>query len=160
VKIAVVSDTHRSMSAIIKVCAILEKENPDLIIHLGDVMEDADAMEGILHREVRRVPGNCDFSLKEPSELLLDAEEFRILAVHGHHYRVKRGLRDLASYAKRKGADIALYGHTHVAQEDEISGVQMFNPGSAALPQGVQKASFAMLDLEGKKVAIRFIPVG
>jgi putative phosphoesterase len=160
VKIAVVSDTHRTRSAIIKVCAILQRENPDLVIHLGDVMEDADAMEDILHREVRRVPGNCDFSLKEPSELLLIVEGFRILVVHGHHHRVKRGLRDLASDAKRKGADIVLYGHTHVAQEDEISGVQLFNPGSAALPKGGQKASFAMMDLKGKEVSVRFVHVG
>ena len=55
-KIAVVSDTHRNVNKITKVCESIKMENPDMILHLGDVTDDADYMEALLGREVRRVP--------------------------------------------------------------------------------------------------------
>lgn len=150
-RIAIVSDTHKSMSAITKVCEKIERENPDLILHLGDIMEDADAMEAILDREVRRVPGNCDYAYGMNHALYMEVEDTAVYAVHGHEQGVKRSLHLLAGEAARKGAKIALYGHTHVAGEENVGGVHLLNPGSAALPKNGQKKSMAFLEIRGNE---------
>jgi putative phosphoesterase len=156
-RIAVVSDTHRSISAIEKVCKRIKAEVPDLILHLGDVMDDADVMEAMLSREVRRVPGNCDYGVGLPHEILLDAEGMLIYAVHGHEQGVKRGLHHLLGEGARKGAKIILYGHTHVAREDFIQGIHLFNPGSAALPKEMQKPSMAFIEIRDQQVAFSIV---
>ena len=147
-KIALVSDTHQHMGAIERVCEILRDMAPDVIVHLGDVMGDADVMEALLDREVRRVPGNCDYGVGVPEELLLTLGEKKILALHGHEQGVKRSLQHLARYAKKKGAQVVVYGHTHVANEETRGGVILINPGSAAKPMGMQRRSMGLLTVE------------
>lgn len=158
-RIAIVSDTHKSMSAIRKVCEKIEKEKPDLIVHLGDVMEDADVMEAILKREVRRVPGNCDYAYGVNHALLIPVEEVTVYAVHGHEHGVKRSLEPLAADAAAKGAKIALYGHTHVAGEEVFGSVHVCNPGSAALPKSGQKKSMAFLEIRGKAFSFDIVSI-
>ena len=46
------------------------------------------------------------------------------------------GLLNLALEAKRRGCDIALYGHTHVADICEMEGVTLINPGSLRYSMG------------------------
>ena len=158
-RIAIVSDTHKYMNSIKNVCEKIQEENPDIILHLGDVMGDADAMEAILDREVRRVPGNCDYSYGVPRELLIYVGDTALYVVHGHLHGVKRSLSHLAREAARKGAKIALYGHTHVAREDVLGGVQLFNPGSASLPKNNQKRSMAFLDIQGKEISFKIVHI-
>ncbi len=158
-RIAIVSDTHKSMSAIEKVCEKIKLENPDVIVHLGDVMEDADVIEAILNREVRRVPGNCDYAYGMRHELLFHVGDTTVYAVHGHEQGVKRSLHHLAKEAASNGAKIALYGHTHVASEDFIGGIQLFNPGSAALPKSGQKKSMAFLEIQDKEISFQIVHI-
>jgi len=47
------------------------------------------------------------------------------------------------------GADIALYGHTHIAAEIRRS-VYIVNPGSISYPRSLTPPSFAVLELDGK----------
>ena len=49
--------------------------------------------------------------------------------------------------AKEKGADIALYGHTHVAHDEEVDGIRLFNPGSL----GYEK-SFGVIEIRDGQV--------
>lgn len=159
-KIAVVSDTHRHYGKIEKVCHIIAQENPDRILHLGDLAEDADVMEALLDRTVLRVAGNCDGGSGEPLELLLQLEGQTIFATHGHLYRVKLTTEGLLQAARDKGASIALYGHTHLAREESRLGVTLVNPGSAALPHGGQAPTMAFLELAPQGVKVRFVPIG
>lgn len=145
------------MEALQRVCDKIASSHADIIIHLGDVMDDADVMEAILGREVRRVPGNCDYAAGSPHEILLDTGQYKLLAVHGHAHGVKRGLSLLKDEAARKGAKIALYGHTHVAREETINGISLFNPGSAALPKEGQKKSMAFLDIGEKGILFEIV---
>lgn len=135
------------MDAIEKVCNKIRSLGADLIIHLGDVTDDADVMEAILDREVRRVPGNCDYAFGAPHKIIIETDGYKLLAVHGHDHGVKRGLSRLAEESASKGAKIALYGHTHVAKEETFGGVYLFNPGSAALPKEGQKKSMGFLEI-------------
>lgn len=156
-KIAIVSDTHKSTSAIMNVAEIIKKENPDLVLHLGDLTNDADFLEALIEKEVRRVPGNCDYSRGEPDSLLMEIGEHKLFVTHGHFYGVKMNLTHLLREAKEKGATIALYGHTHIANEETIGKVTLFNPGSPALPKGGQKKSMAFLEIRGKEKNFRWV---
>ena len=45
-------------------------------------------------------------------------------------YGVKYDLDTLADAAAARGAEVALFGHTHIPVAEQRSGVFLFNPGS------------------------------
>ena len=69
-------------------------------------------------------------------------------------------LEMLVQAAKEAQADIAVYGHTHVAQE--VSGdVHVLNPGSVARPRDEARPSFMLAELEaGKPPQVELIRMG
>lgn len=156
-KVAIVADTHRHKRAIDKVVRVLQAEAPDRILHLGDNVEDAVTLSALLGQEVLTVAGNTDYSFSDPDERVLKLGGHTLYMVHGHFHQVKGSLAPLARAARGKGADIALYGHTHVALETEQGGVRIFNPGSAALPREGQKPSLGMLELQEAEVTFRLV---
>ena len=147
IKIIIISDTHRSPESIEE--AIRRQPRADAVIFLGDGLSDAELVSGC-HPELcfYAVRGNCDFHatlggapVPKTAELTLGGR--KILYTHGDLFSVKSGLGGLISEAKRTGADIVLYGHTHVAREDYINGVYFVNPGSA----GGYKPTAALLSI-------------
>lgn len=86
------------------------------------------------------------FELAVPRRQLLKAAGHTIYIVHGHERGVYYGTQPLEEEAQIAGADIVLYGHTHIADETRGS-VYMLNPGSISHPRGGTPPSFAVLDL-------------
>ena len=137
---------------------------PDAVIFLGDGLRDIDASD-FYGSTLYAVQGNCDFSPRlgdgtgVTDELILQFEGHKLLLTHGHHYHVKSGYGALLARAVRAGADIVLFGHTHlpisetVSSGSEICGVTithpiyLFNPGSIG-----QGGSFGTLGLRGENV--------
>ena len=137
---------------------------PDAVIFLGDGLRDIDAGD-FYGSTLYAVQGNCDFSPRlgdgtgVSDELILQFEGHKLLLTHGHHYHVKSGCGALLARAVRAGADIVLFGHTHmpisetVPSGSEIGGVAithpiyLFNPGSIG-----QSGSFGTLGLRGENV--------
>ena len=74
-KIVIVSDTHGSRKNIENVCEC--NPDADMLIHLGDVEDDADYIEAIFECPTHIVGGNNDFFSRLPRE-----EEFEL---EGHH---------------------------------------------------------------------------
>jgi len=133
--LAVVSDTHRRKSQIGKV--LKKIKNADVLIHLGDNAEDVDEMGLYFSNPIYSVRGNCDFSLRAPSERIETIGGKRILITHGHKYSVKYNLMNLKYRALEVGADIVLYGHTHIANIECNNGIWFINPGSASISRGM-----------------------
>ena len=131
-RIIVISDTHGSMKGVEKLLPLIEEN--DIVVHLGDGFGEARKLLGSYPDKAYICAGNCDFSVSFPSEGILEVEKLRVLYCHGHQYGVKSGLTQLAFEAKRRGCDIALYGHTHIPNIKEIYGVILINPGSAKYP--------------------------
>lgn len=157
VKIFVVSDTHGNIDEFIRFVKPLEK--PDLIIHLGDYVEDSLAIEKSLNVKTIKVKGNCDFSQKGiEEEIVLDIEGKRIFATHGHNYDVKMGILNVFYKAKEEKIDLVLYGHTHKPSIVLEEGITFLNPGSPSMPRGLNKRTFAIIDID-KKINSKIIEI-
>ncbi len=132
--VAVVSDTHRIQSYIDKALELIKEA--DVLIHLGDNVEDVEIFKDNFKGDVFAVAGNCDYSNEYPDERIVKIEDKRIFLTHGHRYNVKMGLNSLYYKAKELGVDVALYGHTHQEIIIEEDGLTIMNPGSVSLPRG------------------------
>jgi predicted phosphodiesterase len=94
----IISDTHGNYPLAFRA---LEMAGPvDLIIHLGDGIEDARLIEEITGRDIIKVPGNCDISASDPGDK-----------------------------ARTEKAEIVLYGHTHTGSVELLEGTLFVNPG-------------------------------
>ena len=126
--IVVVSDSHGNRQALDGLDGIFSES--DYIIHLGDTSADGNYILCKYPDKTTVINGNCEIFSVGESEKILNIDSVRIFACHGHMYSVKSTLSRLAKKAKELGCDIALYGHTHCAREDEINGVTLLNPGT------------------------------
>lgn len=131
--IGVVSDTHRYKKFISKVVDVLH--STELIIHLGDNVQDINDIKKVYTGTIINVKGNCDFNTDTPIERLEIINGKRFFITHGHVYDVKRGLYRLKYRALEEKADIVLFGHTHISQIAYEEGIWFINPGSPSVPR-------------------------
>ena len=95
-RIAVFSDSHGVKEPML---AAIEEQKPDMVLHLGDYVRDAEAIAAYFPSlDLRYVRGNCDAYSRSDAEenLLFNADGVRIFMTHGHLYGVKRELTALA----------------------------------------------------------------
>lgn len=127
-KILIISDTHNIIS---NALSVIRRLNPTHIVHLGDMVTDADAIKiSFPNIEMLNVRGNNDFFTKAPENMLIELDSRKFFLTHGHKFGVKWGVQSLAQYAKNLDADYALFGHTHNCYNDIIDGVRLLNPSS------------------------------
>lgn len=131
--ISVISDTHRRYNCISKVLA--KSKEADMIIHLGDNVEDAKEIQRQYKGSVVYVAGNCDAGALCKTEEIIEVEGKRILITHGNRYDVNYGISELMDKAKENSIDLVLYGHTHVSKVDYEEGIFFVNPGSPSMPR-------------------------
>lgn len=148
VKVLILSDSHRSGL----VNDILKKErNSDIFIHLGDGGSDMfDTGEFTGGKPVYNVKGNCDTaSYGFPEKLISYFGSVKFYACHGHNHNVKNGLSALFYAAKQEQCTLALFGHTHIALNEEYEDVILFNPGSA------MNGRYGILEISGDKMTLK-----
>ncbi len=146
-KAIIFSDSHRSFNPMVK--AIEKEGKVDLIIHAGDVVGDAEDLH-IMHprQAVAYVKGNNDWwDNSAPEDRFFEFDGVKIFLTHGHNYGVKYSLSKLIQKGKKMGADICIFGHTHISHNEMHEGITLFNPGSATKNYGVldtDKGSFIL----------------
>ncbi len=160
-EILIVSDSHGRAH---KLTEVLERQirRPDLFIHLGDGARDLSVVEerGIPFYSVR---GNCDYSLHGigfpcPVECLVSVGGRLVFLTHGAEYGVKGGLGRLISASARNGAELVLFGHTHVPFAQTISageqiGMQtLTRPMYLFNPESLGEGRFGTLTIQGENV--------
>ena len=138
-RILVFSDSHASMRFMRK---CVEAMKPDAMVHLGDYYDDGQVLAETFPRiPLHQVAGNCDkyrCPIHAREWLCYDLGGVRAYMTHGHRERVKSGIGGLVAEARRNGARIALYGHTHSPHcHQEPDGLWVLNPGSAGRSAGV-----------------------
>lgn len=143
-RIIVLSDSHKNTANVRK---IVEKhEDADTFLFLGDGERDfEDVATQYPHKQFEHVCGNCDFYSMAPSLNMIKAQGKRVFYTHGHLYSVKRGTDELLHAAEGWGADVVLYGHTHISHSEYVDGVYLFNPGSCSGMGG--SPSYGILDI-------------
>lgn len=148
----ILSDTHGNIGGIESLDNLFSE--CDLIIHLGDTSADGAKIARKYPDKTFLVNGNCDPMHCGENELVIDIENIKIFATHGHLYSVKSTLTRLAKRAKELNCSIALYGHTHKAGEDMIDGVTLINPGTLSR---YSRQSYLYLVVNGDKATFKTV---
>lgn len=145
-RILVLSDSHGNVSALRR--AILAQNEARHIFFLGDCARDTEALfEEFPDRVFHTVCGNCDYASLLPSTALENINGTLIFYSHGHPYYVKQSPVPFLQAAEKRGAKIALFGHTHSSLTRYENGVWLVNPGSVSLPRE-GRPSYAVIDIE------------
>ena len=110
----------------------VEHYRPELIVHLGDCVRDAQELAGCFFTiPMISVRGNCDYAPDTEETLVVREDGVTLFITHGHRYGVKLGLDALLNSVGFSGARLGLFGHTHAALCRDFGGVTLLNPGSA-----------------------------
>lgn len=154
-KLGVISDTHDNVAAIEESVALFEDLGVDTLVHCGDYIAPlmVPYFEGF---ELHGVLGNNDGDIDaieqqfmelddghlhgRYAELTFDGTEFFVL--HGD-----QGMDDVNERAAAGDHDYLLYGHFHAAEEREVEGTTVVNPG-AHLPITEESRSVVTIDTD------------
>ena len=149
-KILVVSDTHGRCYYLER--ALARVKPIDLLIHLGDFEGDEQYIKSIADCPVEMVSGNNDFFTDVPRENFIQIGKYYTMLTHGHRYGVNSGIEKLKEVAHCQGADIVLFGHTHVPMIDLTDDqIYAINPGSITLPRQYGRIpTFVIMDIDRK----------
>lgn len=174
-KALIFSDSHGDVATM---RGVVEKERPDVILHLGDGFADAERIgEEYPDIEVIAVPGNVDSDREDEVWFrFVELRGRRFILTHGHTLidefadgrqtdanRIASRAAMLAMM-KKHDADVFLHGHTH---EPHISRVEaapgksrwIMNPGSIRRGGGVPPTYGVLLSDESGAFAWRVIEV-
>ena len=158
-KVLVISDIHGSSYYARKIEEIVEKENPEKIVLLGDLyyhgprnelsqeyapMEVAKILNSLKDKLIV-VKGNCDAEVDEmisefkfEEHILTNINGKNIYFTHGHKYNIEN--------IPYEDFDILIYGHIHQGFIQEKEGYLFANPGSISLPKGGTEHSYLILE--------------
>ncbi len=158
-KILVLSDLHGRVDRAERVLSL--HRDADEILFLGDGVRECSSLMEKMALPWIGVRGNCDLFSRVgedvPEERMLLLGGFKILMTHGHRLGVKHGIGAAAAYAVSRGADILLYGHTHVAEERCLSlgeaSLWVMNPGSIGEPRGGEP-SYGLIQIQGNSILL------
>mgnify|MGYP001029675714 FL=1 len=162
-RIGVISDTHGNLTFASKALNLWGKV--DCILHAGDGYRDALALAKMAGCPVYAVCGNTD-GVFSPTEELVDLQDlteedlkvYKILLTHGHEFSPATREVRLADLAKRRGAQIAVYGHTHQPYSSYHSGILVFNPGSPFRPR-MSERSCGLIEIDDRKISAKHLNI-
>ena len=143
-KILVFSDSHGVKEPML---AAIEEQKPDMVLHLGDYVRDAEAIAAYFPSlDLRYVRGNCDaevdqmvldFPVMADYATLFDETGRELFLTHGHVFGA--GMHNSIDHAPALPEGSALvYGHTHIKVNEASEahpGLWLFNPGSVSIPK-------------------------
>lgn len=127
--VLVVSDSHGVVSNLTR---IIERESDcKTVFFLGDGARDIEYCKNrYTDRRFIAVRGNNDWGSELEDEAYKYIEGNTVVAVHGHLFSVRYGLSELAAKADSVRANVAFYGHTHIAKTTCLGRVCFVNPGA------------------------------
>ena len=149
-KLVIASDIHGSAYWCCRLCGLIEAEQPDRIILLGDLLyhgprndlprdyapKKVIPMLSALADRILTVRGNCEAEVDQmvlpfpcmADYALLEADGTRFYLTHGHLWNPDK-LPPLPA------GTVFLSGHTHMKLDQVRDGVRCLNPGSVSIPK-------------------------
>ena len=154
-RIALFGDSHNMFSRL--PLAIEKLGKVDMLFHLGDFAIDAERIAA----ELGDVPyvsvkGNNDSGSVYPRMRIERVEDVWIMLVHGDAYY---NLYHMINTARDNHCSAILYGHTHEPLLQADGEILIVNPGSISLPRRGSKPSCALLEVEGKDINVKMLPL-
>lgn len=148
IRIGVFSDSHGDLTGLREA---LKHGGPfDLVLHCGDYFEDMVKSMDSCETPYNGVCGNVDVVRHAPTELEIEVSGVKIYVTHGHLYDVKHSLNRLYYKGLETGAQVCLFGHTHIATVIEHEGLILMNPGSLSRPKGGKGRSYGIVEIADK----------
>lgn len=154
-KVLVISDTHRNISNVEFVLEQVIPRGVTTILHCGDNIDDARRLQKLYPElTVHAVYGNCDgLGYGDDYTKVVEVGGVPIFMTHGHRYDVKWGdYENLVLDAQAYEAKAAVCGHSHCAHVEKHGSFIVLNPGSMSEPRDGFGYSYAILDIEHKKI--------
>ncbi len=145
-RILIISDTHGKHNRLNEIQE--EAGDIDLLIHLGDIADGEFYLDVLFDCPKHLIRGNNDFFLDLPEEKIFQLGKYKVWITHGHQYYVYSGTKVLEQEGREKGADIVMFGHTHLPYLKEKDGIILLNPGSVGYPrQEGRRPSFMIMEM-------------
>ena len=149
-KFVIASDIHGSAFWCRRLCDVIEQEDPDRILLLGDLLyhgprndlprdyapKQVIPMLSQYKEKIIAVRGNCEAEVDQmvlPFPCMADFSQLYVdgnvlYLTHGHHHSPDN-LPPLPE------GSIFLSGHTHVKLDEPRNGIRCINPGSVSIPK-------------------------
>lgn len=149
-KLIIASDIHGSAYWCGKLMELIEAEQPDRILLLGDLLyhgprndlprdyapKKVIPMLGSLSNRILAVRGNCEAEVDQmvlpfpcmADFALLETEGLQLYLTHGH-------LSSPDRLPPLQPGTVFLSGHTHVKLDEIHDGIRCLNPGSVSIPK-------------------------
>ncbi len=149
-KLIIASDIHGSAFWCGKLMEVIEAEQPDKILLLGDLLyhgprndlprdyapKEVIPMLSRLKEKILAVRGNCEAEVDQmvlpfpcmADYALLHCDGVTMYLTHGH----QAGPEKLPPL---EPGTVLLSGHTHVKRDEILQGVRCLNPGSVSIPK-------------------------
>ncbi len=149
-KLIIASDIHGSAFWCGKLMEVIEAEQPDKVVLLGDLLyhgprndlprdyapKKVIPMLSSLKEKIIAVRGNCEAEVDQmvlpfpclADYALLNCDGLTMYLTHGHHANPN-------SLPPLEQGTVFLCGHTHVKQDEWVGGIRCINPGSVSIPK-------------------------
>ena len=149
-RIGVISDTHGSLKYFEKALECIGK--CDYILHAGDILYHGPRNplpDGYCPKDLSEkinslgniifASGNCDSDVDQmvinhPIQspyAFVNIGKLKIMVCHGY----KDSVENTIEYAKKMGANMFIFGHSHVKELYKSDSLIVLNPGSTSLPK-------------------------
>ena len=160
-KLLIASDIHGSFYYAAKLADAIQREAPERVLLLGDLLyhgprndlpldyapkQVIELLNSLSHR-LLCVRGNCEAEVDQmvlsfpvlADYAWLEVNGIRIFATHGHHHNE-------VSPPPLANGDVLLCGHTHVPAWNDHGSFLYLNPGSVSIPKEGSAHSYMILE--------------
>ena len=149
-KLVIASDIHGSAYWCGKLLEVIEQEQPDRIVLLGDLLYHGPrndlprdyapkrviSMLSALADRILAVRGNCEAEVDQmvlpfpcmADYALIQADGLTLYLTHGH-------LSSPEHLPPLQPGTVFLSGHTHVKRDETMGSIRCLNPGSVSIPK-------------------------
>lgn len=146
-KIVVVSDNHGLIRPLEQIQAL--HHDAAAFIHCGDSELSPDYLKDWIC-----VGGNNDYFYEYPQEQIIDVQGVKCFITHGHRYFRPKIVEESVRRAINNHCQVVCYGHLHIYQAIEQSGVLVVNPGSIRYNRDMSKPCYAVIYYEQGKFRV------
>jgi len=151
--IGIISDTHG------RVPVEVHKyfEHVDQIIHAGDIGNKHVITELETIAPVIAVYGNIDVY-----PLISEYERIRFFSLENKRFCLTHIISTPKAFSYElfkinREVNVAIFGHTHIAEKSEYNNILFVNPGSASHPKYGKQRSVALMELTERHLDVHFI---